>query len=111
MDLIHVQFENILPIDVNLKNQHLTKSQLVHQYADVFKGTGKLKEPYHFDVDPHVKPVIHPPPKVPLALKKILKEESDRLEFLEIFTLATKPPPWVSSVRYRTCSLVHLWKL
>lgn len=77
MDLFHVRFENILSIDVNQRNQSLTKSQLVHQYADVFKGTGKLKEPYHLEVDPHMKPVIHPPWKVPLALKTALKEELD----------------------------------
>ena len=98
MDLIHVRFENILLIDANQRNQPLTKSQLVHQYADVFEGTGNLKEPYHLEVDPYVKPVIHAPRKVPLALKTALKEELDRLESLEILTPVTEPTPWVSSL-------------
>ena len=76
----------------------MTNSQLVHQYADVFEGTRKLKEPYHLEVDQQVKPVIHPPRKVPLALKTALKEELDRLESLEILTPVTEPTPWVSSL-------------
>ena len=98
MDLVHVRFENILLIDANQKHQPLTKSQIVHQYTDVFEGTGKLKEPYHLEVDPHAKPVIHPPRKVPLALKTAFEEELDRLESLEIVTLVTEPSPWVSSL-------------
>ena len=77
MDLIHIRFENILSIDDNLKTGPLTNDQLVHQYANVFEGTGKLKKPYHLEVDPDAKPVIHPPCKVPIALNTALKEELD----------------------------------
>jgi len=69
----------------------------VHQYADVFESTGKLTEPYHLEVDPNVKPVIHPT-RLPIALKTALKRELDRLESLQILTPVTEPTPWVSSL-------------
>lgn len=77
MDLIQVRFENILLLEDNQKTIPLTKEQLVTQYADVFTGTGKLQEPYHLQIDPDAIPVIHPPRKVPLALKIDLKKELD----------------------------------
>lgn len=111
MDLIQVRFENILSLEDNQKTIPLTNEQLVTQYADVFTGTGKLQGPYYLQIDPDATPVIHPPGKVPLALKTDLKKELDRLESLEILTPVTEPTQWVSSmviVKKPNCSIITL---
>ena len=98
MDLIQVRYENILSLVSSSHKEPLTKEQLVNQFPDVFQGIGKLREPFHFQIDPDAKQVVHPPRKVPLALKIALKEELDRLGSLQILTLVSEPTPWVSSM-------------
>ena len=93
-----MRLENILSLMASPHKEPLTKEKLADQFPDVFQGTGKLSEPYHLQIDPSAKPVVHPPRKVPLALKTALKEELDRLESLQILTPVSDPMPWVSSM-------------
>ena len=86
MDLIQVRFENILSLVASPYKEALAKEKLVDQFPDVFQGTGKLSKPYHLQIDPSAKLVVHPLPKVPLALKTAPKEELDQLESLQILT-------------------------
>lgn len=53
---------------------------------------------YHMEVDEAVWPVVHPPRKVPVALRDRLKEELDKLVNEGIITLVTEPTKWVSSL-------------
>ena len=98
IDLIQVQFENILSLLASPHKEPLIKEMLADQFPDVFQGTGKLSEPYHLQIDPCAKPVVYPPRNVPLALKTALKEELDRLESLQILTPVPEPTPWLSSM-------------
>ena len=41
----------------------------------VFTGTGLLEGKYHIETDPSIKPVVHPPCRVPVALRSMLEEE------------------------------------
>ena len=50
------------------------------------------------EVDENVKPVIHPPRNVPVALRDRLKEELDKLVKEEVITPVTEPTNWVSSL-------------
>ena len=52
----------------------------------------------HLEVDQTVRPVVHPPRKVPVALRDRLKEELDELVGQEIITPVTEPTKWVSSL-------------
>ena len=64
-----------------------------------FTGTGKLPGQYNIEVDPNVKPKIHPPRKVPVALKEKIKKELDRLESQDIIApIKDEATPWVSSM-------------
>ena len=51
----------------------LTRDQILKEYGDVFEGLGCMDGPYHMELDDTVKPVVHPPRKVPLALRDRLK--------------------------------------
>ncbi|XP_063446850.1 uncharacterized protein K02A2.6-like [Mytilus trossulus] len=68
------------------------------EYADIFEGTGKLQGKYHLELDNTANPVVHPPRKVPVAIKEKLKSELERLTKLEIIKPVSTPTPWVSSL-------------
>ena len=98
MDLIEVRFENILSLDLSSKGKPLTKESLIAEFADVFNGTGKLHGPYHLEIEADAIPVVHPPRKVPIAIKHEFKEELERLHKLGILAPVTEPTAWVSSM-------------
>ena len=68
------------------------------EYPDVFQGTGKLNGQYKFEVEENAEPVVHPPRRVPIALKEKLKQELERLQELGIIEKVTEPTPCVSSL-------------
>ena len=74
-----------------------TTSDIFQEYADVFEGIRCLDESYHIEIDPTVKPVIHPPLRVPVTLKDLLKKELDRMVAEGILTPVNEATDWVSS--------------
>ena len=65
-------------VTINGKTHPLptTTEYILHEYADVFRGTGTLPGgPYHISY----KPVQHPPRSVPLGMQSGYKAELDRL--------------------------------
>ena len=68
MDLVRVQHHNVM--SVNTTQACLTAEQLVKDYPDVFQGTGKLGGQYKLEVEEGSSPVVHPPRRVPVALKE-----------------------------------------
>ena len=104
LNLIKVMVDDILdPETVNSVNDKpqtsvLTKDRILKDYSDVFEGLGCMDGLYHMEVDDNVKPVIHPPRKVPVALRDRLKEELDTLVKEEVITPVTEPTNWVSSL-------------
>ena len=50
------------------------------------------------ELDEAVKPVVHPPRKVTVALRDRLKEELDKLVREKVITPVTEPTNWVSSL-------------
>lgn len=96
MNLVSIHHQNILCISRDTKP--LTMSDIVTDYEDVFTGTGKLEGKYHLVLDPDIKPVVHPPRKVPIAIKERLQSELDKLVEMNIITPVTEPTEWVSSM-------------
>ena len=46
----------------------ITQSSILDEFNDLFEGLGELEGEHHIEVNPEVKPVIHPPRKVPFTL-------------------------------------------
>ncbi|XP_063955561.1 uncharacterized protein K02A2.6-like [Lytechinus pictus] len=65
---------------------------------DVFEGLGCMGEPQHLDVDKSISPTIHPPRKVPVAIKQGVKNELNRMEEMGVIVKQTEPTQWVSSM-------------
>ena len=68
MDLVKVQYENILSLSVKGTAVLLNKDTIIQQYPDVFQGTGKFKNKYHLTVDSDAVPVIHTPRPIPMGM-------------------------------------------
>ena len=99
MQLISVVQQNIMAIQSEQPSQSkipLTTESILKEYADVFRGEGKLEGDLHLEIDPNVPPVQLPTRKVSIAIKEKLKEEIDRLECLNIITPINVPISWIS---------------
>ena len=92
INLLHWNCENILAIS---NYTPITKEQLLTEYKPVFDGIGRLERDYHLVVYKSIPPDVHPPRKVPIALKAQLKGELNRLENLNIITRVSEPTPWI----------------
>ena len=71
---------------------------ILTEYADVFEGLGCLADPYHIEIDPAAKPVIHPPRKVPVTLREPLRKELARVVEEKILVPVSEATDWVSSM-------------
>ena len=67
-------------------------------YKDLFEGLGCMPDTYTIKVDPSVKPVIHPPRKVPISMKEKVKTELLRMESEGVIKKQTEPTDWVNSM-------------
>ena len=75
-----------------------SEPNLIQQYEDVFGEIGCLKEDYHININPEVKPVIHPPRKIPLSMLEKLRAELERMKKLDVIDKVDEPTDWVSSL-------------
>ena len=62
------------------------------------KAYGCMEGLCQLEVNQTARPVVHPPRKVPVALRDRFKEELAKLVGEEIITPVTEPTKWVSSL-------------
>ena len=55
------------------------KGHILSKYPNLFQGIGCFEGEYHITLNPAIPPVIHPPRRVPEALREPLKQELDSL--------------------------------
>lgn len=70
----------------------------VKEYSDVLKGIGRLPGEHKIKLRADAEPVIHPARKVPIALKKRLREKLDTLIEENIVRKIEEPTEWVNSL-------------
>ena len=70
----------------------VAKDELLREYGHCFQGE------FHITVDPTVPLVVHPPHRVPEALKEPLKKELDLLVVQGILAKVAEPTDWVNSL-------------
>lgn len=69
------------------------------EYPDVFQGLGCIKDRKHTIVlQENATPVVHPPRKMPFALRERLKKELDWMEQLGVIQKVDYPTDWVNSI-------------
>lgn len=67
------------------------KENVLQKYGDVFDGIGQLPGECEIYLKPDATPVVHPPRRVPVALRDKLKAELDRMEREQIITKQSQP--------------------
>ena len=72
--------------------------EAVKEFSDCFGEMGTLPKVHHIHVGPDIKPVVHPPRRVPIARHAKLKAELDRMESLGVIDRVTEPTDWVNSL-------------
>ena len=91
--------KSCLELELVQRIYSLKEESLESEYADVFEGLGEIRSVQHkIKIDPNATPAIHPPPRVPVALREPLKEELQRMEKLGVIMKATDPTAWVHSL-------------
>ena len=75
-----------------------TSNTILEEYKDVFEGLGELPGEYKITTDESVKPKVHPPRRVPVAVRPRIKEKLDELVQRNVITPVTEPTEWVSSM-------------
>lgn len=93
MQLIKVQYENILTIDSIMTKveststrEEMTLEKIKTEFEDIFTGDGCLEGEYKIEIDENVPPVKLPKRRVPVAMITPLKEELKNLEERGIIT-------------------------
>lgn len=82
-----------------LGSKTVQEKGLIHINRDkILDGTGILEGQYHLGLDDTARPVIHPPSRVPVAMRTKLKEELDSLTERQIIAPVDVPTPRVSSM-------------
>jgi hypothetical protein len=71
---------------------------LLQEFNDVFEGLGKLEGQHTIVTDPSVKPVVHPPRRLPVALIDQVQEKLDNMVKDDIIAKVDQPTDWVSSM-------------
>ncbi|XP_033731746.1 uncharacterized protein K02A2.6-like [Pecten maximus] len=75
-----------------------TNHSILQEYSEVFSGTGCLPDQHHIEIDVTVKPVVHPPRRVPVALRDKLSKELVRMESTGVIEKVDEPSDWVNSM-------------
>ena len=83
---------------IQVSEQPLTKHDVISKYSDVFTGIGQLPGECEIHLREDATPVVHPPRKVPVAIKDKLKVELERMENQNIICKVTEPTDWVNSL-------------
>lgn len=76
----------------------MSRSSVLDEYSDIFQGIGLITGEATIHVDPNCTPKVHPPRRIPVALRDRLKGELERMEESDIICKVDSPTPWVNSL-------------
>ena len=71
---------------------------LLDYYADVFEELGKLAGQYKITVDETIKPVVHPPRRLPVAIIERVQRKLEEMTTDGTIEKVNQPTDWVSSM-------------
>lgn len=96
-----VEFD-LVKITYSIENKpaqsYMTKASVLNNFPQVFKGIGSIAGDVSIHIAPDAVPVVHPPRKIPVALKDRVKEELDRMEKMGVIKKVDEPTDWVNSM-------------
>ena len=79
-------------------SESATSEEIRENFSDIFEGLGCLSTEYKIQLDKDAKQVVHPPRKIPFAMKNKVKDELSRLERMRVIAKVSEPTEWVNSL-------------
>ncbi|XP_063381956.1 uncharacterized protein LOC134668401 [Cydia fagiglandana] len=89
---------NVVKLILSVDSHKDFKTKFLEEYADVFEGIGCMPGEYRIALDDSVRPVVHAPRKLPVALKEQIKLKLDEMERQQIIAKVEGPTDWVNSM-------------
>ena len=80
-------------------SESATSEEILEKFSDVFEGPGCLSTEYKIQLNKDAKSVVHPPRKIPFAMKNKVQDELSRLERMRVIEKVSEPTEWVNSVQ------------
>ncbi len=74
------------------------ENDILKEYEGLFSGLGCLPGQHHIQIDQTVKPVVHTPRRIPVALRDRVVDELHRMEKLGVIARQNEPMEWVDSM-------------
>ena len=71
---------------------------LFKEYKEVFEGPRKLEGQYHIVTNESIKPVVHPPRRLPVAMTEKAQRKRKEMAANDIIEMVSQPTDWVSSM-------------
>ena len=71
---------------------------LLEEYDDVFERLGKLDGKYSIVIDKSVKPVVHPPRRLPVAMTEKVQKMLEEMTNGDVIAKVDEPTDTVSSM-------------
>jgi hypothetical protein len=112
MKWINLNHENVNLSRLDMSNNKplYPLKNMINAFPDVYEDKlGCLPGKYHIEVDPNIKPVVHAPRRVPVALKEKLKAKLHEMTVTGVIKSVTEPTDWVSSMVVVTKPNKDLW--
>ncbi len=84
-----------------VKRMHTVSTErqdILNNYPDLFEGLGCLPIEHHIELNKTVKPVVHPPRRVPEAIRSRVTKELHRMEEEGVIEKVDQPTDWVNSM-------------
>ncbi|KAJ8038564.1 hypothetical protein HOLleu_16023 [Holothuria leucospilota] len=91
---------NLVRVVKQISTNAESTDSIVNQYRDLFHGMGKLKDVQcTLHEDKSISPVTQRHRRIPFHVRKLVKEELQRLQALDIIEpVGHEPTPWVSPI-------------
>jgi hypothetical protein len=89
----------IVKMVLTVTNPEMTRDSVLREYRHLFDdGLGNLDGEVTIHLHEDATPVVHPPRRIPHALRNRLKEEINAMEAAGVIAKVTQPTDWVNSL-------------
>ena len=77
---------------------YIVKVHFIYIFIYVFEGLGKLDGKYSIVTDKSMKPVVHPPRRLPVAMTEHVQRKLEEMTADDVIAKVDQPTDWVSSM-------------
>lgn len=84
--------------NISISGEEQDANIIINKYKDVFHGLGKLKGDITLEIDNKITPRSEPPRRIPIALRKQLKDTLTEMEGMDVIVKEPEHTKWTSNI-------------